>query len=80
MDVFDGIEVDRDILEQTNPIFNTAKMMLYILSEVGDENAKAISDKLVTFKAVDATNYATLEAALEGVDGSLCITTEGLLF
>ncbi len=28
---------------------------------------------------MDATNYASLEAALEGIEGSLCITTEGLM-
>ena len=35
--------------------------------------------KLVRFQAVDATNYASLEKALEDVDGPVCITTEGLL-
>ncbi|MDO4538215.1 MAG: hypothetical protein Q4B54_08640 [Coriobacteriales bacterium] len=32
MNLFDGIEVDRDILEQANPIFNTAKMTPYAKS------------------------------------------------
>ena len=36
-------------------------------------------NKLVRFRAVDATNYASLEKALEDVDGPVCITTEGLL-
>lgn len=35
--------------------------------------------KLVRFRAVDATNYASLEKALEDVEGPVCITTEGLL-
>ena len=35
--------------------------------------------ELVHFRAVDATNYASLEKALEDVDGPVCITTEGLL-
>ena len=35
--------------------------------------------ELVRFRAVDATNYASLEMALEDVDGPVCITTEGLL-
>ena len=35
--------------------------------------------ELVRFRAVDATNYASLEKALEDVDGPVCITTEGLL-
>lgn len=34
---------------------------------------------LVRFVGADATNYASLEKALEGIDGELCITTEGLL-
>ena len=34
---------------------------------------------LARFREVDATNYASLEKALEDVDGSVCITTEGLL-
>ena len=34
---------------------------------------------LVHFREVDATNYASLEKALEDIDGSVCITTEGLL-
>ena len=34
---------------------------------------------LVHFREVDATNYASLEKALEDVEGSVCITTEGLL-
>ena len=34
---------------------------------------------LVHFKGVDATNYASLEAALEDIEGKVCINTEGLL-
>ena len=34
---------------------------------------------LARFRAVDATNYASLEKALEDVDGPVCINTEGLL-
>lgn len=34
---------------------------------------------MVHFHAVDATNYASLEEALKDIDGSVCITTEGLL-
>ena len=33
----------------------------------------------VAYQGVDATNYASLRAALEGAEGPLCITTEGLL-
>jgi len=35
--------------------------------------------KFVKFSAVDATNYASLKAALEDESGEVCITTEGLL-
>ena len=35
--------------------------------------------ELARFRAVDATNYASLEKALEDIDGPVCITTEGLL-
>ena len=35
--------------------------------------------ELARFREVDATNYASLEKALEDIDGSVCITTEGLL-
>ncbi len=34
---------------------------------------------LVRFRAVDATNCASLEKALEDIDGAVCINTEGLL-
>ena len=33
----------------------------------------------VKFSGVDATNYASLKAALEGESGEVCVTTEGLL-
>ena len=173
MDFYDGADIDQNILEQTNPVFNTAKMTLFQLADSGNKDAKAICEKLgftregtqnsrtttaspeqmtaasllietryrtmgilaeksgcdicvdlpcgytpravefaqkkipfigmdlpaavteaepailsllddegkkyVKFKGVDATNYASLETALEGVDGSLCITTEGLV-
>ena len=34
---------------------------------------------LAHFRAVDATNYASLEKALEDIDGPVCVNTEGLL-
>ena len=173
MNFFNGADVDQNILEQTNPVFNTAKMTLFQLADSGSKEAAAISEKLgltregtqnsktttasseqmtaaavlietryrtmgllaeksgcdvcidlpcgytpraiefagkkipfigmdlpaaiaeaepailsllddeekklVRFSGVDATNYASLEEALEGVQGSLCITTEGLV-
>jgi anti-anti-sigma factor len=173
MALLDGQEINKETLEQTNPVFNTAKMTLFLLAGNGDPDAVAISNmlgltleetqnstnstasqeqviagalnmesrfrsmgvleaesgcpvhvdlpcgytprfiqdaragrryvgmdlpaviadmekvaaallseeekKLVSFKAVDATNFATLSAALDGVEGPLCITTEGLV-
>ena len=173
MNFFDGADIDQNILEQTNPVFNTAKMTLFQLADSGNKDALAICEKLgltregtqnsrtttaspeqmeaaallietryrtmgilaeksgcgtcvdlpcgytpravefagknipfigmdlpaaiaeaepailsllddekkklVKFRGVDATNYASLEAALEGVEGSVCITTEGLV-
>ena len=173
MNFFNGADVDQNILEQTNPVFNTAKMTLFQLADSGSKEAAAISEKLgltregtqnsktttasseqmtaaavlietryrtmgllaeksgcdvcidlpcgytpraiefagkkipfigmdlpaaiaeaepailsllddeekklVRFSGVDATNYASLEEALEGVQGSLCITMEGLV-
>ena len=39
------------------------------------------SDKgyMVRFAGADATNYASVRAALEGVDGPVCVTSEGLM-
>lgn len=34
---------------------------------------------LARFRAVDATNYASLEKVLEDIDGPVCVNTEGLL-
>jgi anti-anti-sigma factor len=49
------------------------------MTEVAESMLSEEEKKLVSFQAVDATNFATLDAALEGVKGPLCITTEGLL-
>lgn len=34
---------------------------------------------MVRFAGADATNYASVRAALEGVDGPVCVTSEGLM-
>lgn len=36
---FEGIEIDHDLLERTNPIFNTARMTLYQLAATGHDDA-----------------------------------------
>ena len=168
-----SIDVSPDLMERTNPVFNTAKMTLDQLAFSGDKYAAAISEKLgfnvdetqtsantktsptemlvgsivmetrfrtaqelaiasgyktivdlpcgytphavyyteagrnfvgldlpaaiseaesairsqihdgkqkqAAFFGVDATNYDSLEKALSGVDGEVCITTEGMI-
>ena len=41
--------------------------------------AKSENRTRIRYAAVDATNLESLESALEGVQGPICITTEGLL-
>ena len=53
-----------------------------VISEMSDIIPSLLDGKkrdLVRFCAVDATNYASLEKALQDVKGNLCINTEGLL-
>lgn len=40
---------------------------------------KVPQDDIVSFHSVDATNYASLREALSGVEGELCICTEGMM-
>ena len=42
MAFFDGADIDQNILEQTNPVFNTAKMTLFQLADSGSTDAAAI--------------------------------------
>ena len=53
-----------------------------VIREISDKTSTLITPEqreLVHFREVDATNYASLEKALEDIDGPVCITTEGLL-
>ena len=43
---FEGIEIDQELLERTNPIFNTARMTLFQLAAAGYEDAKEVAKKL----------------------------------
>ena len=43
---FEGIDIDQDLLERTNPIFNTARMTLFQLAAAGHEDAKAVVERL----------------------------------
>ena len=43
---FEGIEIDQELLERTNPIFNTARMTLFQLAAAGHDDAKDVAQKL----------------------------------
>ena len=43
---FEGIEINQDLLERTNPIFDTARMTLYQLAAAGHDDAKAVAERL----------------------------------
>ncbi len=43
---FEGIEIDQDLLERTNPIFNTARMTLFQLAAAGHDDAKTLAESL----------------------------------
>ena len=42
----EGIETDQELLERTNPIFNTARMTLFQLAAAGHEDAKAVAERM----------------------------------
>lgn len=61
---FSDIEVNQDVLERTNPVFNTAKMTLFQLIGSGNQDAAALVGKLgLTFE--DTQNSATSAALPE---------------
>ena len=61
--------IDQNILERVNPVFNTAKMTLFQLSDAGDCDAAAIASKLgLTLE--DTQNSATSKALPEQVIAS----------
>ena len=43
---FEGIEINQDLLERTNPIFNTARMTLYQLAATGHDDARDLVEWL----------------------------------
>ena len=57
LDNIDDIEVDAELLERANPIFNTAKMTLYQLAASGDEDSIRLVEKLGLTE--DTQNSAT---------------------
>ena len=40
------MKINRELLERVNPVFNTAKMTVFQMAELGDENAKKISEAM----------------------------------
>ena len=53
-----------------------------VIDEMKELTSKIMTEKqkeLITFKAVDATNYNSMRQALSDVKGEICIITEGLL-
>ena len=44
--LFDSVNVDGELLERANPIFNTAKMTLYQLAASGDEDSIRLVERL----------------------------------
>lgn len=53
-----------------------------VIREISEKASAMLTPEqcgLVHYREVDATNYASLEKALEDVEGEVCITTEGLL-
>ena len=43
---FEEIEINQDLLEKTNPIFNTALMTLYQLAAAGYDDARDVAERL----------------------------------
>ncbi len=43
---FEGLKINQELLERTNPIFNTARMTLFQLAAAGHDDAKAVAERL----------------------------------
>ena len=60
---FEGIEIDQNLLERTNPISSTAKMTLFQLAEAGHDDAKTIVKKLnLTLKDTQDSKTVKVDA------------------
>ena len=60
---FEGIEIDQNLLERTNPISTTAKMTLFQLAEAGHDDAKTIVKKLnLTLKDTQDSKTVKVDA------------------
>ena len=58
---FEGIEIGHDLLERTNPIFNTARMTLYQLAATGHDDARDLVEWL-NLTRIDTPDSKTVKA------------------
>ena len=56
------IQVDADLLERANPIFNTAKMTLYQLAASGDRDSALMVEKLGLNEETQNSSNTTSDA------------------
>ena len=75
MDIFDGAAINLDILEQTNPVFNTAKMTLFQLADAGNKDAAAICEKLGLTREGTQNSRTTTASPEQMAAASLLIET-----
>ena len=59
---FDEIRVDADLLERSNPIFNTAKMTLFQLAASGDPDSVRMAEELGLTEATQNSATTTSDA------------------
>ena len=75
MDFFDGADIDQNILEQTNPVFNTAKMTLFQHADSGNKDALAICEKLGLTREETQNSRTTTASPEQMAAASLLIET-----
>ena len=62
-----SLSLDQSLLEQINPVFNTAKMTLFQLAASGNKDAASISEKLGLTYEETQSNSSTEEFNLGAV-------------
>ena len=77
MSFINGTETDQNILEQTNPVFNTAKMTLFQLADAGNKDAAAICEKLGLTRE-ETQNSRTTTASLEQMEAAALLIEHGI--
>lgn len=71
----DSVEIDRELMERTNPVFNTAKMTLDQLSFSGDKYSAAISENLGSKIEETQTSANTKTSPTEMLVSSIVMET-----